>query len=92
MRKPHKVITINEYSNADTIEVCEAIIERVKGGTCFGMIYALDEGQAEDGVETHGVGATGSYRENPVQGRAIAGALFDLFGRLARPFRRPGKL
>jgi hypothetical protein len=91
-RSGDKVIWITEYENSDTIEVCEAIIRRVKDGTCKGMIYALDEGAGPNGVEEHGVGATGSYRRNPVQGRAIAGALFDYFAQLARQFKRPGKL
>lgn len=91
-RSNGNVIWINEYENTDTFEVLEAVAERFRNGTAFGMVIFLDQGVGQDGVEDHGIAVTGSYRDNPVQGRAIAGAAFDFFAKLARPFKRPGKL
>jgi hypothetical protein len=76
----NKIIRLNKYINIDTIEVCEAIIAKAKRGEITGMIFAIQEG-----LNDHGIGATGAYRENPLNGKLVVGGLFDLFSELARP-------
>jgi hypothetical protein len=79
MPKQSNVVRITEYQNRDTIEVCQEIIELAKIGEVTGMIFALREGD-----KVHGIGATGTYRDDPFTAKVVVGGLFDLFSRLGR--------
>jgi hypothetical protein len=80
-----KISTLHTYIQQDTIEVCQAIIAKAQRGEITGMIFALREGPYD-----HGIGVTGSYREDPLLAKQVVGGLFDLFSDMAKPQRIDG--
>jgi hypothetical protein len=84
---PSNAITIVEYQNKDTIAVCREIIEKAERGEVTGMLFALRLTDFE-----HGIGATGTYRDDPVSGLTAAGRLLNILSKLASKMVKPGKL
>lgn len=80
-----KKTTIRVYVEQDTIEICQAIIAKHNRGEVTGMIFAIQENDTD-----HCIGATGSYREDPLLAKQIVGSLFDQFAEMAKPQRVGG--
>lgn len=73
------VISIKEYKERETIATLERLLEKAKAGEITGLIYTVRLGEWN-----HGVGVTGTYRQDPISGLGATGRVFDILNQEAR--------
>jgi hypothetical protein len=71
--KAATVVTITEYQNRETIEVCEHLLQKAKTGEITGMIVVLQLGQWDEGICI-----TGEYKSVPVYGKKAVVRLMEI--------------
>ena len=72
-----KIVNLGEVRARDTVAVLEELLSRAKAGQISGVVVGYRMGPLD-----HRVGVTGTYREDPVQGLAIAGRVAHVLNKM----------
>lgn len=75
-RKKMNITKIAEYKNRNTVAVLEELLQQAKHGDITGFAFACKLGET-----LHGIGLTGDYRADPIQGLSITARLQHLLNR-----------
>jgi hypothetical protein len=67
--------------------VLKEILAKAERGEVTGMVFGLRLGDAD-----HGIGVTGSYRDDPISSVAVAGRIVTMCSREASKIVKMGKL